>query len=210
LPGILHVHTSRSDGSRSPDDIAAAAARAGLKFVVFTDHGDGTRAPDAPAYRSGVLCLDAVEISTAGGHYIALDMPAAPYPLAGDPRDVVDDVRRLGGFGIVAHPDSPKVELRWTAWNAPFDGVEWINPDTSWRVHAAAGWGSRFKLLEALLHYPIRPVETLASLLTGFPDTMAHWNALASQRSIVGIAGVDAHAKLQLRNADSGDNRFSI
>ncbi len=113
FPASFHVHTNRSDGLSGPDEIAAAAARAGLKFVVFTDHGDGTRRPDPPAYRSGVLCLDGVEISTNGGHYVALDMPPAPYPLAGEARDVVEDVRRLGGFGIAAHPDSAKPQLRW-------------------------------------------------------------------------------------------------
>lgn len=210
VPGVLHIHTTRSDGRGTPDEIAAVAARAGIRFIAFTDHGDATRTPDAPAYRSGVLCLDGVEISTTGGHYVALDMPASPYPLAGDPRDVVEDVRRLGGFGIAAHPDSPKPELRWSDWDAPVDAVEWINPDTSWRVHAVSGWRSRFRLIEALFHYPIRPPETLASLLTGFEDAMAHWNALAERRSIVGVAGVDAHAKLELINADPGDNRFSI
>src|SRR5580765_1605945 len=100
IPGILHVHTNRSDGRSSPDDIAAAAARAGLKFIVFTDHGAATRTPDPPTYRSGVLCLDGVEISTSGGHYVAIDFRASPYPLGGEPRDVVEDVRRLGGFGI--------------------------------------------------------------------------------------------------------------
>ena len=108
IPGALHIHSTRSDGRGTLDEIAHAAARAGLKFIVITDHGDATRAPDAPVYREGVLCLDAVEISTAGGHYIALDMPKAPYPLGGQARDVVDDVKRLGGFGIAAHPDSPK------------------------------------------------------------------------------------------------------
>src|SRR3954469_5355270 len=73
IPGTIHVHTNRSDGLSGPDEIAAAAARAGLKFVVFTDHGDATRKPDPPAYRSGVLCMDGVEISTNGGHYVALD-----------------------------------------------------------------------------------------------------------------------------------------
>ncbi len=210
VSGILHIHTSRSDGRSTPDEIAAAAARAGVAFIVFTDHGDATRIPDAPVYRSGVLCLDGVEISTTGGHYIALDMPASPYPLAGEPRDVVDDVRRLGGFGIAAHPDSPKAELRWSDWEAPFDGVEWINPDTSWRVHAVSGWRSRFRLLEGLLHYPMRPAETLAGLLTEFQDAMAHWTRLASRRPVVGVAGADAHAKLEFRNTDPGDNRFSI
>ena len=45
--------------------------------------------PAAPAYHEGVLCLDGVEISTRGGHYIAVDLPVAPYPLGGDARDVI-------------------------------------------------------------------------------------------------------------------------
>ena len=74
--GAIHVHTSRSDGTGTVDEVAAAAARAGLAFVVFTDHGDATREPDAPRYRSGVLCIDAVEISTRDGHLIALGLPS--------------------------------------------------------------------------------------------------------------------------------------
>src|SRR5262245_62911338 len=128
LAGSVHIHTTRSDGRNSPDEIAAMAARLGKKFLIFTDHGDGTRLPDPPTYRSGVLCLDGVEISTGGGHYLALDMTPSAYPLAGEPRDVVEDVRRLGGFGVAAHPHSPKPELRWHDWTAPFDAVEWVNP----------------------------------------------------------------------------------
>ena len=92
-------------------------------------------------------------------------MPAAPYPLGGEPRDVVEDVRRLGGFGIVAHPDSPKPELRWRDWTAPFDGIEWLNPDTSWRVHAQR---PRWRVAAAhcwrrCSHYPFGRPETIAS-----------------------------------------------
>ena len=39
---------------------------------------------------------------------------------------------------------------------------------------------------------------------------MSRWNGLADRRRVVGVAGVDAHAKLELRDADPGDNRFSI
>ena len=131
--GVFHVHSDRSDGSASVEDIAAAASRAGLGFVIFTDHGDGTRAPDPPVYRSGVLCLDAVEISTSGGHYIALGLAASPYPLAGEPHAVVEDVRRLGGFGIVAHPGSAKAGLGWTDFGLAYDGIEWLNGDSQWR-----------------------------------------------------------------------------
>src|SRR5207237_4837370 len=159
VAGILHIHTNRSDGLSGPDEIAAAAAQAGLTFLVFTDHGDATRAPDPPMYRSGVLCLDGVEISTSGGHYIAIDMPRAPYPLAGEARDVVEDVKRLGGFGIAAHPDSPKLELRWREWTAPVDALELLNPDTALRPWAeqasapATQWSGRRRVGLARLDY---------------------------------------------------------
>jgi hypothetical protein len=209
LPGVLHIHTNRSDGRSTPDEVAAAAARAGLKFIVFTDHGDGTRQPDPPTYRSGVLCLDGVEISTSGGHYIALDMPPSPYPLAGEPGDVAQDVRRLGGFGIAAHPDSPKSELRWADWDAPINGVEWVNPDTSWRVLRIGGV-SRFRIFAGVLHYQVRPAETLANLLTDISEPISRWNAIAARRKIVAISGVDAHANLALRNTDPVETRFAF
>ena len=211
VAGAFHVHTNRSDGRSSPDVIAAAAARAGLQFVVFTDHGDATRPPDPPTYRSGVLCLDGVEISTDGGHYIALDLPAAPYPLAGAPRDVAEDVERLGGFGVVAHPDSPKPELRWDAWQAPFGGLEILNLDTSWRLRVAeSGAGAWLGLGHAVLTYPFRDAETLASLVTLTTGIETRYAAIAETRRVVALAGSDAHAKLQLTDDDPGYSGWSL
>jgi hypothetical protein len=211
VAGILHVHTNRSDGLSAPDEIAASAARAGLRFVVFTDHGDATRAPDPPVYRAGVLCIDGVEISTTAGHYVALDMPASPYPLGGEPRDVVEDVKRLGGFGIAAHPDSPRRELRWIDWNAPIDGVEIINLDTSWRVLAQrTGLLPKWRLLAALGTYPFRSGETIASLLGDSQEILDRWESLMQRRRVVAVAGADAHAKLALMDVEPGDNRFSL
>ena len=210
IPGIIHVHTNRSDGLSSPDEIAASAARVGVKFLAFTDHGDATRAPDPPTYRSGVLCLDGVEISTNGGHYVALDMPASPYPLGGEARDVGDDGRRLGGFGIAAHPDSPKPQLRWREWDAPFDAIELLNPDTSWRVLAEQpGWSPTQRLAGALVDYPFRPAEVMASLIQP-TRALDRWEAIAEQRRLISIAGADAHAKLAPRNADPGDSRYVL
>jgi hypothetical protein len=182
---------------------------------VFTDHGDATRKPDPPQYRSGVLCLDGVEISTTGGHYVAIDMPPAPYPLAGEPRDVVEDVRRLGGFGIAAHPDSPKLQLRWAGWNVPFDGIELLNPDTAWRVwmEQASGdgakWPARRTLLEALVDYPFRPAAVMTSLIRPSRAIDA-WAGQTRRRRVVAIAGADAHARLALRAADPGNSRFTF
>ena len=187
--GSFHVHTDRSDGSGSLDEVATAAARAGLNFIVLSDHGDGTRTPEPPQYRSGVLIIEGVELSTQSGHYIAIGIPPAPYPLRGEARDVIEDVKRLGGFGIVAHPDSAKPALRWHAWDAPFDAIEWLNADTEWRDEGRA------QLLRALVRYPFRPVAALASLLDRPTRTLERWDALTQKRQVVAVAGADAHAR---------------
>ncbi|MGE4065460.1 MAG: CehA/McbA family metallohydrolase [Vicinamibacterales bacterium] len=192
--GAYHVHSRLSDGTGTRAEIAAAAARAGLDFVILTDHGNALRRADPPAYLDGVLVADGVEISTSGGHYVALglDRPA-PYPLAGAPRAVVEDVRRLGGFGIAAHPDSAKAALAWRGWDLPFDGLEWLNADSAWRDELLAGLG------RILLTYPVRPVETLASILDRPVAELDRWDRLTATRRVPALAGADAHARLGYR-----------
>jgi hypothetical protein len=200
VAGAFHVHTTRSDGKGTRADVAAAAARAGLQFVVFTDHGDGTRLPDAPAYLHGVLCLDGVEISTNGGHYVAIDLPATPYPLGGEADAVAEDVARMGGFGAAAHPDSPKPELQWTAWQVPIDGLEWLNLDSAWRDEPAR------RLVRLPFDYLIRPAPALASMLKR-PSALARWDEIAKARQVVGLAGHDAHGGVSWRRGrvDNGE-----
>jgi len=202
VAGAFHVHSTRSDGAGDREAIARAAARAGLRFVVITDHGNGTRQPDAPAYVHGVLCIDAVEISTNGGHYIALDMPAAPYPLGGESAAVVEDVARLGGFGIAAHPDSVKAELRWTDWGAPVGGLEWLNLDSEWRDE------TRRRLVRVAFDYVFRKAPALASMLDRPSSTLDRWDSIAAIRTFVGLAGHDAHGGLTERDEDGRRRGF--
>jgi PHP domain len=203
--GAFHVHTTMSDGAGTPEDVAVAAAEAGLDFVVLTDHGDATRQPVAPRYVSGVLVIDAVEISTTGGHYIALGLDKTPYRLAGEPRDVIEDVTRLGGFGVAAHPDSPKAELAWREWQAPLTGLEWLNADSAWRDE------SRRTLARALASYWLRAPEVLVSLFDRPSTTLARWDAIARRHRIVALAGHDAHARIGARGPwESPDSSYSL
>ena len=198
IAGAYHIHTTRSDGSGDRAAVAAAAARAGLAFVILTDHGDGTRTPDPPAYVEGVLCIDGVEISTTGGHYVALGLGPAPYPLGGAPSAVVEDVARLGGFGFAAHPDSPRPELAWTDWDAAIDGLEWLSADSEWRDE------SRARLARVLLDYALRPGPALASILDRPTTTLARWDRLTSRRPVIAIAGHDAHGGIG-RGVEGGE-----
>ncbi len=193
VAGAYHIHTTRSDGAADMAAIAAAAARAGLKFAIFTDHGDGTRAPEPPVYLDGVLCIDGVEISTNGGHYVALDMPAAPYPLGGEAAAVVEDVARLGGFGIAAHVDSAKTELAWTDWRAPVDGLEWLNVDSEWRDESTA------RLTRALIDYTVRSGPAIAAILDRPAATLDRWASLSRHRRVVALAALDAHGGVRSR-----------
>lgn len=187
LSGAYHVHTTRSDGVADKATVAAAASRAGLTFAIFTDHGDGTRPPDPAAYIHGVLCIDGVEISTDGGHYVGIGMRPSPYPLGGAASAVVEDVARLGGFGIIAHPDSPKPSLRWRDPTSPVDGIEWLSADSEWRDE------SRAALARALVNYLVRPAATMASLLDRPSATLSRWDAMTRERAVVALAAHDAH-----------------
>jgi len=191
--GVFHVHTVRSDGTGTVAEIGAAAARAGLDFVILTDHGDGTRPADPPAYHSGVLVIDAVEISTAQGHYGGVGMRPSPYPLGGEARDVVEDVARLGGFGVVMHPDSPNPELRWREPDARFDALEWLNADAEWRGES---W---WRLARMVVQFPFRGPEALATVFDRPDAVLEGYDEVTRVRPVVLMAGADAHARLAVR-----------
>jgi hypothetical protein len=205
VTGAYHIHTTRSDGVDTKAHVAAAAARAGLNFAIFADHGDATRAPEPPAYIDGVLCLDGAEISTNGGHYVALGLStAAPYPLGGEAAAVVEDVRRLGGFGIAAHPHHPRHQLAWDDWNAPIDGIEWLNADAEWRTEG------RIELTSAVVSYLLRPAPAIAMVFDRPERTLERWDVLSASRRVIGLAAVDAHGAGRSSLSDQAEPRVAV
>jgi len=203
--GAYHVHTNRSDGSGSPDDVARAAAAASLQFVILSDHGDATRTPDPPFYRHGVLMIDTVEISTTSGHVVALGLTqASPFPLGGEARDTIEDVHRMGGWAVMAHPDSPKSGLSWRGPDAGVDGVEWLNADSEWRDESPG------TLLLAIARYLVRPSETIAAIFSRPTASFERWDTLARRRPVVGLSGVDAHARIGVDETDDTQKATTI
>ena len=204
VPGVFHIHSKRSDGTGSVEEIAEVASKAGLQFLVFSDHGDGRTRLNPPVYHSGVLCLDAVEISTTGGHYVAFGFERSPYPLAGEARDVVADVTRLDGFGIAAHPGSIKPELGWRDWTLPFEGLEWINGDSEWRDE------SPFELARGIAYYLLSPSSAIATFFDRPVRVMEEWDRLTAARPVLAVAGSDAHAKIGLGDSTGGTKTFTL
>ena len=193
VPGIVHVHTTLSDGGGTPDEVTAAAKKAGLRFVVITDHNN-LEAKPFEGDHDGVLVLVGTEISTTAGHVLGLGIPDPVFRFSGDGQDALDDVRKLGGAAFAAHPLSPREDFRWTGWELPGPwGIELVNGDSQWR---AAGWP---RLLRTAGLYGLNSRYALLGSLTPPDETLARWDALLARRDVAGIAGADAHARLVVR-----------
>ena len=192
MAGAVHVHTTFSDGGGTPEDVARAAKRAGLGFVVVTDHNNLDAKP-AEGYRDGILLIVGVEVSTVAGHVLGLGVPDPAYRFSGDPRDALDDIRDLGGVAFAAHPVSQRRDFVWTGWGLPGGwGVELFNGDSQWR---AADWA---RLLRGLAIYAVNPTHALLSCLTPPTETMNHWTGMLAERDAAVIVGADAHQRAAL------------
>ncbi|HEX9698723.1 MAG TPA: hypothetical protein VGD06_04610 [Acidobacteriota bacterium] len=127
--GAIHVHTTYSDGAGGVDEVAAAAAEAGLDFVVLTDHnliGDRPRS----AWHGDVLMIVGEEVSTEEGHLLALQVPAHRYQFGPTARQALDDIHDEGGWALVAHPDHAREA--WTGGWGGTEGLEVVNLASSW------------------------------------------------------------------------------
>lgn len=106
----LHIHTSHGDGLDSAEAIVDwAETRTDLDLIAITDHDEvaaGLRARDY-ALRRGyrVQVVPGVEITTRGGHLLALDVDRT-FRMLRPLEESVDEVRAAGGICIAPHPYS--------------------------------------------------------------------------------------------------------
>jgi hypothetical protein len=190
--GVVHVHTTLSDGGGTPEEVMAAARAVGLDFVALTDHNNMDAKP-FEGLHDGLNVLVGCEISTVQGHLLALGLREDPaYRFSRSGLEDLEDVRDLGGFAFAAHPFSAREDLRWTGWELPGPwGLELINGDSEWRragprvllVAALYGLNSRWALLQGL----------------NAPDAaLERWDEMLARRDVVGQYGADAHSRLPI------------
>jgi len=194
VPGVVHIHTTLSDGSGTPEGVIRAARTAGARFVVITDHNNLDAKP-FEGYRDEVLVLVGTELSTTAGHILGLGIPDPTYRFSGDALDGLEDIRDLGGFAFAAHPENPREDLRFTGWSQPGAwGLELVNGDSEWRRA-----GPRLLLNAAL--YPVNPRFALLGLMNQADASLARWDALLAERDVAGLAGADAHSRIPITKA---------
>ena len=196
VPGVLHVHTTLSDGGGAPGEVIAAARAAGLGYLVLTDHNNLDAKP-FEGYHDGVLVLVGSELSTTAGHLLALGVPDPVFRFDGDPLDVLEDTRDLGGFSFAAHPLNPREDLRFSGFELPGPwGLELLNGDSEWRRA-----GIRNLLTGAL--YGLNHGYALLGGLNPPDEMLARWDLMLTRRDVAVIAGADAHSRLPITKKSS-------
>jgi hypothetical protein len=131
--GHMHIHSLYSDGSGKVKQIAAEATKAGLDFIIITDHCnlDGLHKGEE-GYQSGVLVIIGMEVNQECNHYLALGIKEVVANNEQNPQVIIDEVNRQQGIGIIAHPfekGSPYYQkgrtYEWKDWGvSDFQGIE--------------------------------------------------------------------------------------
>jgi hypothetical protein len=191
---VLHVHSQYShDGRGSLEDIAQAAARAGVRVVFLTDHNTLAPLTDGKeGWYDTTLILVGAEITTGAGYLLLLNpRPGLPVRARGFALDdLLSRYRAAGAIVLLAHPDHPR--LGWREELPRVDGVEVI--DVFDQVVAAP----IHRQLLGLLAYPANPVMAILSVVHWPRAVFGQWDRLMRERQVVGVLGLDAHGGIEL------------
>jgi hypothetical protein len=194
--GNPHVHTPYSDGTALHDEVASAASKAGLDFVIVTDHNvwvDGVE-----GYYDDVLLLVGEELHDVrcrpqANHLLAFNAETELAPLAGDLQRLVEGTLEEGGFCFLAHPFE-----RSSSIDPNLDAIPW----NRWEVDGYAGielWNymSEFKgLLRNKLWALFYAYWPAVGIRGPYRATLRKWDELlADGRRVAAIGGADAHGK---------------
>ncbi len=190
--GNVHIHSLYSDGSGSIKQIAAAAAEAGLNFIVVTDHETLQGLPEE-SYIDAVAVLVGVELNRQHSHYLALGLSRMVEPDHENPQLVIERVRQAGAIGFLAHPfekGSRYIEkgraYPWKTWPVfNFDGIEIWNYSSHWR-------GRHPSLFKTLYYFFFNRNAAMDGPPAGLLELWDCYTGAGHKVSAIG--GSDAHA----------------
>jgi hypothetical protein len=122
----LHVHTNYSyDSVIKPEEVVFYAKKRGLDGIAITDH-DKIECALKMAKKTDFLIIPGIEISSLGGHVLALNIQELiPQGLSVD--ETVDRIHTLGGIAVACHPTSLFKGSLGESISSKFDAVEVIN-----------------------------------------------------------------------------------
>lgn len=193
--GAIHIHSKFSDGTGDVQKISKAARKAGLDWIIITDHNNFDI---EEGIYNGVCVIKGEELSLGDdNHYLALGINEYIEP-SFDAKENVEKVRAFGGFGFAAHPDegiNMAGKSRQNKWRA----INWLDknifPDGVEIWNWFSQWGDNFSdknVFSLIYSFLFRHKLINKPSLT----TLKWWDDLNNrmEKVVPAIGGVDAHA----------------
>ena len=188
--GVIHIHTTASDGTRDITEIIDIGREVGLDFMMFADHMTLTHRDRGFAGRYGdTVVIIGYEHNDAEdrNHYLLFDSPGV-YPETMTAREYVAAGEKDGALGIIAHPDEIRYRMKeyppypWLDWSAAgFQGMELWNHMSEWMERLTPA----NRILMAL--------SPRKSMVGPTERSLKRWDDLNRTRKCVGIASADSH-----------------
>lgn len=185
IQGVYHIHTTHSDGTKTPGEIARIASTAGVKFIILTDHGNPNfESLSAEGWKESVLVLAGSELSTSRGHLVALDFDLPDNNFAQNADSATYQVSRLNGFSIIAHPYS---KIQWTWGESRYSsGIEIINADSMLKNRI-------WRWIPYTPSLILKPQYFLLKILNVPKKNLVKWDVLNRNSQFYGYFSTDAH-----------------
>jgi hypothetical protein len=186
--GVIHVHSTFSDGSGTIPEILNAATH--LDYLILTDHHTlQSKKEGWEGWHGNCLLIIGEEVSSSHGDCLCLGTQRE-IPPQEDGETLLQEVGKQNGLSFLAHPHGTykplfkKIDHSWKKWESEsFDGIE------LWSY--MFDWIENFRYYSWWKHYyfPDNEIEGPAI------QTLKQWDKICQKRRCAAIAGLDAHAK---------------
>jgi len=99
--GNLHLHTTNSDGTYTPEEICIVYKNEGYNFIAITDHGKVTSVKKTfPSF----LVIKGAELNKGDFHVVAVGLKKEFIVEKLSWQEIIDEINRRKAYPIIAHP----------------------------------------------------------------------------------------------------------
>jgi len=99
--GNMHLHTTNSDGTLTPEEICEIYKNAGYDFIFITDHGKITTPKNPP---DDLLIIPGAELNSGRYHIVGLNLKEIFNVEDLSPQEIINKIYDQNALPIMAHP----------------------------------------------------------------------------------------------------------
>ena len=194
--GVLNVHSKKSTGSSSIQDIIKAANDVGLDFIIFNEEMPLGRKEPASINYGRLSVFYGFELPYKNTSVLFTDrLNKRTFTSNSEIQIFLSDYFDNGGdeLIILAHPIRPGFEWKDEA-PKEISGVEVLNLREVWR----SSWREKkFLFLRTLFFYPFNPSLFFLNIYSDTAVSTNLWDSWNSKNHINGYVGSDVNSKLR-------------